>query len=194
MSILRSLDEFHDIQNAPPSIRDQAVHAVLNVLFSELEGLFAAVVGPRLPFSLSLIDAPEPHLAICRSSLETTASVTVDTHNGYFVFKEFDRDTSVTLMTRSEERLIDQIVAHLAETDDGLTPHTTESAIDTLVGQTMADVERKLIMQTLRRCDGNPTHTAFMLGISLATLFDKLTNYFDAAGRAGSANAEDVSH
>jgi len=46
-----------------------------------------------------------------------------------------------------------------------------------LVGRTVADVERDLIVETLRRCFGNRTHAASILGISVRTLRNKLTVY-----------------
>jgi DNA-binding NtrC family response regulator len=46
-----------------------------------------------------------------------------------------------------------------------------------LVGRTVADVERDLILETLKRCLGNRTHAASMLGISIRTLRNKLTVY-----------------
>ena len=46
-----------------------------------------------------------------------------------------------------------------------------------LVGRTVADVERDLILETLKRCLGNRTHAAGLLGISIRTLRNKLTVY-----------------
>jgi DNA-binding NtrC family response regulator len=46
-----------------------------------------------------------------------------------------------------------------------------------LVGRTVADVERDLILETLKRCHGNRTHAAGILGISLRTLRNKLAVY-----------------
>lgn len=46
-----------------------------------------------------------------------------------------------------------------------------------LVGQTVAEVERDLILQTLDHCLGNRTHAASILGISIRTLRNKLRQY-----------------
>jgi two-component system, response regulator FlrC len=46
-----------------------------------------------------------------------------------------------------------------------------------LVGQTVADVERDLIIDTLQHCLGNRTHAATILGISIRTLRNKLKQY-----------------
>ena len=46
-----------------------------------------------------------------------------------------------------------------------------------LVGRTVADVERDLILDTLDHCLGNRTHAAKILGISIRTLRNKLNQY-----------------
>ena len=49
-----------------------------------------------------------------------------------------------------------------------------------LVGRTVADVERDLILDTLDHCLGNRTHAANILGISIRTLRNKLREYSDS--------------
>ena len=58
----------------------------------------------------------------------------------------------------------------------------TTAAVATrgLVGRTVADVERDLILDTLDHCLGNRTHAANILGISIRTLRNKLREYSDA--------------
>jgi DNA-binding protein Fis len=41
----------------------------------------------------------------------------------------------------------------------------------------VADVERDLILETLKHCFGNRTHAANILGISIRTLRNKLNEY-----------------
>ena len=45
------------------------------------------------------------------------------------------------------------------------------------VGRTVAEVERDLILNTLKHCFGNRTHAANILGISIRTLRNKLNEY-----------------
>ncbi len=52
-------------------------------------------------------------------------------------------------------------------------------ATKSLVGRTVADVERDLIIDTLEHCLGNRTHAANILGISIRTLRNKLRQYSD---------------
>jgi len=48
------------------------------------------------------------------------------------------------------------------------------------VGQTVAEVEQQLIIDTLSHCLGNRTHAANILGISIRTLRNKLKEYSEA--------------
>jgi len=52
-----------------------------------------------------------------------------------------------------------------------------EQVTRALVGRTVADVERNLILETLKHCLGNRTHAANILGISIRTLRNKLNEY-----------------
>ncbi|WP_332693610.1 sigma-54-dependent transcriptional regulator FlbD [Bosea sp. (in: a-proteobacteria)] len=57
---------------------------------------------------------------------------------------------------------------------------TAEAMTRGLVGRTVADVERDLILDTLDHCLGNRTHAAKILGISIRTLRNKLGEYLSA--------------
>lgn len=70
--------------------------------------------------------------------------------------------------------------AMLATRDYGPTAQAAlaaETATRSLVGRTVADVERELILDTLDHCLGNRTHAANILGISIRTLRNKLHQY-----------------
>jgi two-component system response regulator FlrC len=54
---------------------------------------------------------------------------------------------------------------------------SSPAGVTMLVGRTVADVERDLIVQTLDHCLGNRTHAANILGISIRTLRNKLHQY-----------------
>ena len=64
-------------------------------------------------------------------------------------------------------------------------PDTTSAGVNTaaapveLVGKTVAEVEKQLIINTLEHCLGNRTHAATILGISIRTLRNKLKAYSD---------------
>lgn len=55
-----------------------------------------------------------------------------------------------------------------------------ERVTRSFVGQTVAQVEQNLIIDTLSHCLGNRTHAANILGISIRTLRNKLKEYSDA--------------
>jgi DNA-binding NtrC family response regulator len=69
-------------------------------------------------------------------------------------------------------------------TDGSPAPGGPEQTIETLrsilVGRTIADVERHMILDTLDSCLGNRTHAARILGISIRTLRNKLNEYMQA--------------
>ena len=52
-----------------------------------------------------------------------------------------------------------------------------DEVIPLLVGSTVDEVERELVLQTLARCDGNRTRAARVLGISVRTLRNKIRQY-----------------
>ncbi len=49
--------------------------------------------------------------------------------------------------------------------------------VETLVGRTLDDVERELILATLRYYRGNRTHAANMLGISIRSMRNRIRRY-----------------
>ena len=55
-----------------------------------------------------------------------------------------------------------------------------DMAARSFVGQTVAEVEQHLIIDTLSHCLGNRTHAATILGISIRTLRNKLKEYSDS--------------
>ena len=74
------------------------------------------------------------------------------------------------LLAQGEEIDTDAIMLNLGEgepTDDA----------ENMVGKTVAEVERDLIIGTLEHCLGNRTHAANILGISIRTLRNKLKIY-----------------
>ena len=55
-----------------------------------------------------------------------------------------------------------------------------DAATRSFVGQTVAEMEQRLILDTLAHCLGNRTHAANILGISIRTLRNKLKEYSDS--------------
>ena len=55
-----------------------------------------------------------------------------------------------------------------------LAPH---EIVPMLIGSTVEAIERELVLQTLARCDGNRTHAARLLGLSVRTMRNKIKQY-----------------
>jgi DNA-binding NtrC family response regulator len=61
----------------------------------------------------------------------------------------------------------------------GRAAHVADVVTRSHVGQTVAQMEKALILDTLLHCLGNRTHAANILGISIRTLRNKLNEYAD---------------
>jgi two-component system response regulator FlrC len=91
------------------------------------------------------------------------------------------------LMGAPERPDLDRTVARAAE--------TAEAVTRALVGRTVADVERDLILSTLDHCFGTRTPAANILGISIRTMRNKLKEYAEeghAVPPPGQGEARDV--
>ncbi|KAB2726422.1 hypothetical protein F9K83_06790 [Brucella anthropi] len=152
----------------------------LSYLRAELRALFSDEAFPENTPSFRLTEGEAPRLLIGE-----TATVLIDAENGLFIFREETAHSGVIVVTASDERLIDHVICHLAADPRTTRTETANKAARMLVGQTLADVERRLILQTLRHCHGNRTRTADMLGISLRTIRNKLREYWRTSEAAG---------
>jgi len=56
-------------------------------------------------------------------------------------------------------------------------PLAPDQVVPFLIGATVDEIERELVLQTLARCDGNRTHAARVLGVSVRTLRNKIRQY-----------------
>lgn len=54
---------------------------------------------------------------------------------------------------------------------------TPNQVVPLLIGSTVGEIERELVLQTLARYDGNRTHAARVLGVSVRTLRNKIRLY-----------------
>lgn len=88
------------------------------------------------------------------------------------------------LVSRSEEIAADSVIVqdyskdHSADQDiSSKVAQTAEAVTRGLIGKTVGEVEKRLILDTLDHCLGNRTHAAKILGISIRTLRNKLNEY-----------------
>ena len=72
---------------------------------------------------------------------------------------------------------LNQTPAVLAEGGEAAAENADGTSTEALVGRTVAEVERELILDTLNHTLGNRTHAANILGISIRTLRNKLKLY-----------------
>ena len=54
---------------------------------------------------------------------------------------------------------------------------TPNQIVPLLIGSTVGEIERELVLQTLARCGGNRTRAARVLGVSVRTLRNKIRQY-----------------
>ncbi len=74
-------------------------------------------------------------------------------------------------------QLTDMAESAASASQDAVAKAVSQAGAEALVGRTVADVERELIIETLSHCLGNRTHAATILGISIRTLRNKLKQY-----------------
>jgi DNA-binding NtrC family response regulator len=68
-------------------------------------------------------------------------------------------------------------------------PASTPAVVSFSVGQSLADIEREMIVKTMQATRGNRTRAAKMLGISVRTLYTKLLKIESESAPANSAAA-----
>lgn len=160
-------------RTTPPPQSLSLQRARLAHLRAELRSLFDDEAAPETAPSFHLTEGEDPRLLI-----GDTAVVLIDPETGLFVFREETPYSGAIVVTASDERLVDHVICHLSAAPSATGMETVNQAARRLVGQTLADVERRVILQTLRHCHGNRTRTAEMLGISLRTVRNKLRSYW----------------
>lgn len=143
----------------------------LRGLYGQLWMVFSDPAFPQNAMPIRLDQGDTPAIRI-----EAGATITVDGH-GAFVFEAGDgRGRADTITTTDADRLMDFVVAHLTQLDSA--PQSGFAQLTRSVGRSLQDVERGLILSTLRHCQGNRSRAADMLGISLRTLRSKLQSYW----------------
>ena len=146
----------------------------LGQLRSELIHVFEDPAFPGESPEFVLVEAGNtPRLLIGSRAL-----VAIDEQTGQLVFIETSGASDTTVITADDDRLIDHILGHFTSQAPADTPLRASKAARSLGGQTLQDIERHVILQTLRHCGGNRTRTARMLGVSLRTVRNKLRAYW----------------
>ncbi|MCO6180933.1 helix-turn-helix domain-containing protein [Ciceribacter sp. RN22] len=146
------------------------------VHLSVLAGEVSLLLGGEEVADGGLVSMPsesDPSLTI-GTDAGRSLKVVVDAETGFYVLHEDGGAAGCTIITASEERLLDHIVSQLASGSDDLAPRTLDAAVDLLVGRSLEEVEWRLILRALRRFGGDMRSVAFALGISTEELKSKL--------------------
>jgi DNA-binding NtrC family response regulator len=69
------------------------------------------------------------------------------------------------------------IASEIGETGEIQTPAEASSALQFKVGTRLSEVERRMILATLDDCGGDKKKAADVLGLSLRTLYYRLSTY-----------------
>jgi len=86
-------------------------------------------------------------------------------------------DTTVPAMPTQKAPAPAEVSSASSSTPSEAPTVQNPGGIESMIGRTIADVERDMIINTLDHCLGNRTHTANILGISIRTLRNKLNLY-----------------
>jgi DNA-binding NtrC family response regulator len=81
-----------------------------------------------------------------------------------------DREASMS----QESVIVSPEISAPALPASALTPN---QIVPLLIGSTIGEIERELVLQTLARCEGNRTRAARVLGMSIRTLRNKIRLY-----------------
>ncbi|MGY8665235.1 helix-turn-helix domain-containing protein [Bradyrhizobium sp. UFLA05-109] len=68
-------------------------------------------------------------------------------------------------------------IVHSAASASAMQLLSPNEIVPLLIGSTVGEIERELVLQTLARCDGNRTRAARVLGLSVRTLRNKIRIY-----------------
>jgi DNA-binding NtrC family response regulator len=89
------------------------------------------------------------------------------------------------------DSLPSEVQSGVARTTKEQAPPSDRDVLKELVGQPLAEVERRLITATLAHCEGNKGKAAGLLGISLKTLYNRLHAYQqESAGESAPATPQ----
>jgi DNA-binding NtrC family response regulator len=96
-------------------------------------------------------------------------------HRAILMAQEAEIEASAIILSAEHE--ISQVAQAVTQAAHGHSLSEQDVAMTNVVGRSLADVERDLILNTLKQCLGNRTHAANILGISIRTLRNKLNQY-----------------
>ena len=160
-------------RSAPPGLSVSLQEARLRELYVGLRLVLEDPAYPDHPVAIELTASPDPHMQIGHS-----VRVSIDASTGRYAAKDLCGTTGDTFISADLDRVTEYVLAQLAREGAPRSEPVYLDTVSVLVGRPMAYLEKAFILSTLRHCNGNRTHTARILGISLRTLRNKLREYF----------------
>ena len=110
-------------------------------------------------------------------------SVSIEEETDFFLVREFGDagdeivDGYSIFLTSDLQRVLDFVCQHILKDRVGAAPSEISSAIGKLVGHSVANLERHLILQTFRSVSGDRHSAARILGLPPDELSRKLRDY-----------------
>jgi Bacterial regulatory protein, Fis family len=154
----------------------------LRIVAAELDLLFNSKADGASRFAELSEDGGA--VLILGRSIGLSLTVEIDPDNSCYLLCEKDSRNECAFVTDSEERLIDQIVSVVCSLPGNMTLRSLDATMDLLVGRSIEEVERRLILRTLLFFKGDRRQAAFALGLDEVDLRLKLRQYFWSSSAA----------
>ncbi|TYC58320.1 hypothetical protein FMN50_10120 [Rhodobacterales bacterium] len=106
-----------------------------------------------------------------------TMRISFMAESGYYVLSETEYQSTNFLMTTDRARTMEHIIALIFKSEREASIRTTHTVVEQLVGTTLEETERQLVIRTLSYFSGNRSLAAHTLGLSEKELSSKLTSY-----------------
>jgi hypothetical protein len=146
--------------------------AWLRTLHAELLTVFSDPFLPDSGVPIRFVDAQQPMI-----TLGNDVTIGLDALSGVYVLQRQGDQQAETITMPDNDQVLDFVAAHLARTAQGTLKDQAPTAPS--VGRTIEDMERALVLSTLRHCRGNRARAADMLGITRRALRAKLQCYWE---------------
>ncbi|WP_003614173.1 hypothetical protein [Methylosinus trichosporium] len=146
----------------------------LRALGAELTLVYVADFQGLAPQFLVRFDEDGPYLSVGDPVAFSLASKDEPIGKGPRVLVDAASSRNGILLVAGEEGAIDRAATQLPQSHGQIPLDTADIAVDMLIGYSIEAVERRLVLRTLRRFNGDYRQTAFALGLSVEALSAKL--------------------
>jgi hypothetical protein len=150
----------------------------LRALGAELTLVYVADFQGLAPQFLVRFDGDGPYLSVGNPVAFSLASKdeSVEKNSRWRprVLVGADSNRNGVMLVAGEEDAIDRAATQPTQSHGQVPLDTADIAVDMLIGYSIEAVERRLVLRTLRRFNGDYRRTAFALGLSVEALSGKL--------------------